>query len=379
MRKGYTVLELLVVIAIMGLLLGVGYANYRGYAQSQGLAAASRALRSDLRLAQEQATGGQKPTGCTGTLLGYKFNVTSTTTYEVSASCSGGDVLVKSITVPAGMALTTPTTNPIIFKPLAQGTNINGFTIIGITQQSTNNYAALQISGSGNIEENFATPVPSGYTPPPNEQGGFTTYQPDHNTVGFWHMNENNGTSLADSSSASITASTTASVTTGKLGNGRSFGGYMRPGAGVSLGSGSNTVDFWMKWNGQGSNMMIFAWDNLYNFDLYTANCLGFNTNAGEIYGTTTAIPSGQWVYVAIVYGRSGVTSNKIYINGSSQSLHYCLGGSSNVLQATSNFWVGSYGGGWPFNGVIDEVRISNIERTATEIQGAYQYALSHN
>src|SRR6185369_7986864 len=189
MNKGYTVLELLVVIAIMGLLMGVGYANYRGYSQSQALVAASRALRSDLRLAQEQATGGQKPAGCAGTLSGYKFNVTTSTTYEISASCTGGDVLIKSVTVSQGLTLTTPSTNPILFKTLAQGTNITGIAIVGITQQTTNNYAAIEITDSGNIKENFATPLPSGYTPPPQEVG-FPGYQNDHNTVGFWHMDE---------------------------------------------------------------------------------------------------------------------------------------------------------------------------------------------
>src|SRR5258708_2316092 len=379
MNKGYTVLELLVVIAIIGTLMGVGYANYRGYAQSQSIVAASRALRSDLRLAQEQATGGQKPAGCTGTLIGYEFNVISSTTYEINARCTTGAVLIKSVTVPTGITITAPSVNPILFKALAQGTNVNGFVVVGLTQQTTNNYAGVQISDAGNIEENFATPRPSGQTPPP-EGGGFANYITDQNTVGFWHMDESSGSTASDSSGKGNNGSVTGNVVTGKLGNARQFsGGYLRA-AGVPVNtSGFNTVDFWMKWSG-GSAAVPFAWDTTYFLDFFSS-CFGFNTNNGEIYGVNTSIiPVNQWVYVAAVFPNGYPASGgQIYINGTARTLSYCYGSSSRSLQVTSSFWAGSYGGQFPFSGVVDEVAISNIARTGTEIQGAYQYGLTHN
>src|SRR5437762_5518928 len=103
MKKGYTLIEILVGLSIIGILFAVGYLNFRDYARRQAVVAASRALKSDLRLAQEQALAGQKPTGC-GTLNGYQLNITSTTAYEIDAVCDVGNVIaVKNITTPTGI------------------------------------------------------------------------------------------------------------------------------------------------------------------------------------------------------------------------------------------------------------------------------------
>jgi hypothetical protein len=78
-----------------------------------------------LNLAQKQALDGKKPAGCVGGLLSYSFNVTSSTTYTISARCTSY-VNVKTVTLPSGVTISpTPSPNPIEFKTIGEGTNIS--------------------------------------------------------------------------------------------------------------------------------------------------------------------------------------------------------------------------------------------------------------
>lgn len=165
--KGYTLIEILVGLSIIAILFSVGYLNFRDFARRQAVVAASRALRSDIRLAQEQALAGQKPAGC-GTLDAFQVNITSASTYEVDAVCGGSILVVKQVTAQSGITFTAPTPNPIRFKVLANGTNIasGGKAIIGLTQGITNNYRSVVIGYSGDIKESTETPAPTATASP---------------------------------------------------------------------------------------------------------------------------------------------------------------------------------------------------------------------
>ena len=151
-KSGYTLLELLAVLAITGLIFGLGYAGFRTYNQRQQTDSAARGIFGDLRLAQEQALAGKKPSGCI-VLNGYKFGL-SGNHYQVSAACSNAfsswDVLIKEVSISGNMTVTSPATNPILFKTIGQGTNIpEGDTVtIGLTNTSIN-YTRSVVVGSG--------------------------------------------------------------------------------------------------------------------------------------------------------------------------------------------------------------------------------------
>lgn len=155
-KNGYTLIELLAVLAITGFVFTLGYGGFRLYAQRQQTTSLARSINADLRLAEEQAIAGKKPSGCVTTLQGYKFVVDGTnSTYTVLASCFGGDIVVKTVSIPKGFTLTPPSTNPIIFKPIALGTNIpEGTSVtIKVTNSSINYSQSVVIGSGGDIQQ----------------------------------------------------------------------------------------------------------------------------------------------------------------------------------------------------------------------------------
>jgi len=153
-NKGYTLIELLIVMAIMGILFTVGYLSFQDYSRRQTLLAAGRGVRVDIRTAIESAIAGNKPAACSNVLNGYQFWITSATTYEIDALCSAGNVVVTSATIPTGITLTASIPNPVIFKVLAQGTNIpTGTTATILVKQTATGYIdTIRIGENGNVQ-----------------------------------------------------------------------------------------------------------------------------------------------------------------------------------------------------------------------------------
>ena len=77
MKKGFTLIELMVTISIIGILFTIGMAGYTRFNRSQTLVQAALELRNDLRLTQDKALVGEKPSGwCTGedeNMEGYRL------------------------------------------------------------------------------------------------------------------------------------------------------------------------------------------------------------------------------------------------------------------------------------------------------------------
>jgi len=160
--SAFTLIEILVGLTIVGLLFGVGYANFRSFSQRRVVIDAAKNIQGDLRLTQGMAIAGQKPddSACNSpnTLNGYNFTILTATSYEIRADCSGGNVgnANKVVTLSSGVTFSSPfpSPNPILFKVLGQGTNIpEGQTVeIKITQVGTGNESAVKISSGGQIQ-----------------------------------------------------------------------------------------------------------------------------------------------------------------------------------------------------------------------------------
>lgn len=155
----FTIIEVLMVCVISIMFLGVGFAGYRDFSRRQAVLVAKRTVLSDLNLAQKNATTGNKPMGCNGTLLGYSFEVTSTTptaTYEVNAICAnppGPDIEILQFTksLAQNVTITSPTPNPIIFRPLNKGTNIARNNSVTLSLTSSGQTQSINITWVGEI------------------------------------------------------------------------------------------------------------------------------------------------------------------------------------------------------------------------------------
>ena len=135
---GYTLIEILVTLSIVGIIFAAGYANFREYARRQAVVSGARQVQGDLRLAQEYALSGRKPSGCS-ILDGYQFRFTSAREYGLYAVCSGaGGVSYFSVkdtlTLTGGVIFNpVPTPNSLLFKSLGQGTDLSPGAFIDIT------------------------------------------------------------------------------------------------------------------------------------------------------------------------------------------------------------------------------------------------------
>lgn len=154
-KLGFTLIELLVVVSILGIIFGIGVSQYTQFNRRQIVEQAALTLKNNLRLAQNKAMSGEKPSGCL-VLNGYQVSFLSggenPDTYQIQAICEdveAGDPL--SFELPKVVKF-SPLPSPIIFKPLAQGTNLNEEMVITLKGFSSDSYIkTITITPSGEI------------------------------------------------------------------------------------------------------------------------------------------------------------------------------------------------------------------------------------
>lgn len=148
--RGYTLIELLVAISIGIIVFTIGFAGYREFSRRQALTGIVKQIKADLRLAQQLALTGQKPTvGSCVRLDGYSFTRTSPTSYQLIANCTNANRIVKDITISPN---TTITAGTVIFKVLGQGTNLTAPLTFTITNSLTGTSGNIIIGIGGDIK-----------------------------------------------------------------------------------------------------------------------------------------------------------------------------------------------------------------------------------
>jgi RHS repeat-associated protein len=215
--------------------------------------------------------------------------------------------------------------------------------------------------------------------------GGVTTVQSsgtsvwDVNFVGVWHLA--NGTSLSmKDSTINGNGGTASGITTatGKINGAGSFGGSAKasfplPG---SL-SGSFTIEEWANPNSLNSGLGLFGSRNPsdQSFDAkLTGNGVHGDIGTGSSWLTTAADASfsyttNTWHHIAYVVTTSGY---KIFVDGS-QIGTGTFNGNPLLYNGTHTLFGGFTGSGSEyFNGVIDEIRLSKVPRTADWIATEY-------
>lgn len=99
---GFSLIELLVAVVVGGILIAGGLAGFRGMRTKQAVKQAGIGFQANLRLFQQKALSGEKPTGCTTNdkLEGYWVKYKNSTDYSLQAKCGDGTPLEIIITLP---------------------------------------------------------------------------------------------------------------------------------------------------------------------------------------------------------------------------------------------------------------------------------------
>jgi len=178
-NQGFTLIELLVSLLVISILVSLGYANFRNYAQKQALWAVARQIEGDLRLAQSYAMSGKDASCSSGYLYGYQLVKVDNSSYKIQRVCRNPDGSFTFNDVPpvryisAGFEIYN-SFSPVLFRSVVGG--VDSATSIGVRRISTTSpYIVIDVSSTGTISLSysdrvsaiFPTPPPPGYTPPP--------------------------------------------------------------------------------------------------------------------------------------------------------------------------------------------------------------------
>jgi fibronectin type 3 domain-containing protein len=198
--------------------------------------------------------------------------------------------------------------------------------------------------------------------------------------VGFWHMDETtSGTAPGSKDFKDVSGNgvhgkaddTTkfAFNQTGALKKAATINGgqisYTAPTG--TFNSGIATVSMWLYWDGTNSKMPFGF--NLY--DLYFEGTgFGFNTGSSDLYGISASGLAGRWVHIVAEFHAGNYTSNKLYIDGVSQTLSQQIGTpGSGVL--TDTFKISGWGVDTGYrlnNSQLDEIGVWNRALTQAEV-----------
>lgn len=123
-KKGFTLIEILVATTLIAVLFSLSLSYYNRFNRSQTLSQAINNLKSDIRLAQDKALAGEKPTQCLAvTLVGYKVKFVNNSTYQMTVLCDGSEYSVsgkESISLPTGVAKSAGASE-VFFRVLGYG------------------------------------------------------------------------------------------------------------------------------------------------------------------------------------------------------------------------------------------------------------------
>lgn len=228
--------------------------------------------------------------------------------------------------------------------------------------------------------------------------------------IGYWSMDDGSGTSVTDSSANTLTGTWNGTGSphwdSGKYGQAGVFYRGAFPNHDFITVPDSNTLD-------QTTDITVEAWikadvnnvwQGIISKDEYsgaipngTQRGYSFAINSdgkfqirihGDVNGTTwkqiistNAISTGTWYHVVFTYNSTNLT---LYINGSSDAGTASSAGSMTTLYANlARLAIGSLNGGYeqagvdPYmDGMIDDVRIYNTTRTASQISSDYSVAI---
>lgn len=211
-------------------------------------------------------------------------------------------------------------------------------------------------------------------------------YIVDENTTGLWHMNEGDGMEAIDASPNGFNGAVQGVAQwdeegwkkEGEPGHSFLFDGN----TGIIIGnipelinpeSNSITIEAWVyPENLGGWHVICSHWsgpEGAYHFAMDNAlpQC-SINTDNGKSSLRGAAIAPQDWYHIAATYD-SDSGDMTLYVNGEVAAENAGHGGKMKNLNTGFNVVIGSkHGSPFPWLGMIDEVRISNIARAPEEL-----------
>ncbi|MEI7437485.1 MAG: DUF2341 domain-containing protein, partial [bacterium] len=191
--------------------------------------------------------------------------------------------------------------------------------------------------------------------------------------LGVWHM-DTNTSAMRDSSTNRRGSSVSGTIATapGMAGNACDFTptAYFTASNVFPALSGAYSISAWINMDANSSNNMAIAGAfNNANFIFALTGAVRHLSFYGNAWRTSSnSIPSGTWKHVA--YTRS-TTTGVFYVDG----VRVLAVTNAVASAAGGSLYLGSGGSAWntPFDGRIDEVRISSIDRSSNWMATAYQ------
>lgn len=159
----------------------------------------------------------------------------------------------------------------------------------------------------------------------------------------------------------------------GTCGYGSFAGGALNlPVAANTTAGAKTTVSFWMYWDGTDSVMPI-GWQR-HDIWIMEGN-IGFNTGAGDLYGTSSTGLANRWVHVVAEFTNGSVTTNKLYIGGIAQTLSQKRGSADNAYAFVhANLRVSGWqnSSGYRLGTRMDDVKVFDGALTQPEVDALF-------
>jgi len=245
--------------------------------------------------------------------------------------------------------------------------------------------SSTDLSGKTTLPFYVAADRPGTYLTATVGNSAFANYQPDANTTAFWHMDEQSGSSAyikdASGNGRNGTPTGTAFVQ-GKMGGARYFNGTSNfvtvPSTSVQAGN-QITISFWEKTPTSQNNSAIWFEDSVgrvANIHLFYSNgntywdAGGGASGYDRIYAASPTGVMGQWNHWAFTKNASTGVMN-IYVNG--QLWLTGTGKTKAIGTPNTSGFIGKSSTPYYYPGTLDEVRIDNTARSATDIRQAYE------
>lgn len=207
-----------------------------------------------------------------------------------------------------------------------------------------------------------------------SESNGKAVFNAANGYVTVWHLNGE-----AEDSVGALTAKDTGTTSApGIIGNSRRFQGGKGLNCGESLkvlpqGSGASTSEVWVR--ATRPNGRVIAWGNEQRqgkVTMYFASpphvrmdCYFSDANVKGV----SRLPMNQWVHLVHTYSKGEA---RVYVNGRLDGENKGRGASLNI-QSPGRMYIGGWYRRYGYVGDLDEVRVSNVKRSANWIKLQYE------